>query len=310
MRCMITERDTIKAHLLLVDRDPLNLAMLVDCFRAEPGITCHAADSLEAALPRLQAHDEYFDLMIADCLMPGRDGLDRLRGMRKDERLAGIPIVLQTPRPPTLEQLREAAAAGAYHYLTMPCRHDAVVSIVHAALTKSSFRNTLRRKLHARSTAEHALDACEFAIRTLEEAGELATLVARACPNAEAALFGISELLVNGVEHGNLGLSYAEKSQLALDNCWKSEVDRRSEHPDNLGKRVRLSFRREAHQITLRIADEGRGFSWQNYLELDPRRACDPNGRGIALSKMLSFSSIHYEGCGNVAVATIAPLNS
>ena len=144
-------------------------------------------------------------------------------------------------------------------------------------------------------------------MRTLEEAGELATLIAQACPNADAALFGISELLVNGVEHGNLGLSYEEKSQLALDNRWKSEVDRRSALPDNLGKRVRLSFRRESERITLRIADEGRGFAWRNYLELDPRRACDPNGRGIALARILSFSSIHYEGCGNVAVATIAP---
>ncbi len=58
----------------------------------------------------------------------------------------------------------------------------------------------------------------------------------------------------------------------------------------------------------LLLADDGQGFAWQDYLELDPRRACDPNGRGIALSKVLSFSSIHHEGCGNIAVATIAPV--
>ena len=39
----------------------------------------------------------------------------------------------------------------------------------------------------------------------------------------------------------------------------------------------------------------GREFAWRNYLELDPHRACDPNGRGIAPARMLSFSSIHYE---------------
>jgi hypothetical protein len=39
---------------------------------------------------------------------------------------------------------------------------------------------------------------------------------------------------------------------------------------------------------------------------MDPERAFDPNGRGIALARLLSFSSIHYEGCGNVAIATIA----
>lgn len=299
----------IKAHLLLVDSDPLSLGTLVDYFHAEPGISFHAAENLEDAWKILQDPAAAFDLMILDCLMPNRGGLDHLHQIRADQRLFGIPIILQTPLPPTAGQMREGAALGAYHYLTMPCAHDAVVSIVHAALTKSSFRNALRQQLRSRATTPQNLDACEFAVRTLEEAGELATLVAQACPNSEAALFGISELLVNGVEHGNLGLSYEEKSQLALNNCWKSEVDRRSACPENLDKRVRLSFRRESHQITLRIADEGQGFAWRNYLELDPRRACDPNGRGIALSRMLSFSSIHYEGCGNVAVATIAPLN-
>ena len=295
------------AHLLLVDSDPHSLDTLVGYFQSEAGISFHTAGNPQEAWTILQDRAEQFDLMILDCLMPERGGLGLLHRIRGDQRLTGIPIVLQTPTSPTAGQIRDGAAAGAYHYLTMPARHDAVLSIVHAALTKSSFRDALRRQLRNQPGKHRQLGTCEFSIRTLEEAGELATLIAQACPNADAALFGISELLVNGVEHGNLGLSYEEKSQLALDNRWKSEVDRRSALPDNLGKRVRLSFRRESERITLRIADEGRGFAWRNYLELDPDRACDPNGRGIALARMLSFSSIHYEGCGNVAVATIAP---
>lgn len=295
-----------KAHLLLVDGDPATRQTLTDCFRTEPGITFHSASNLDEAREALQNPDSEFDLMIVDCLLPNRGGLEKLRQIREDVRLAGIPVVLQTTLPLAAEQMRAGAAVGAYHYLNTPYERTAVVSVILAALAKSSFRNALRQQLRNRSLTPQALDGCEFSVRTLEEAGELATLVAQACPNSEAALFGISELLVNGVEHGNLGLTYQEKSRLALENCWKNEVDRRSAHPDNADKRVRLSIRREAHQITLRIADEGQGFAWRNYLELDPARACDPNGRGIALARMLSFSSIHYEGCGNVAVATIA----
>lgn len=307
---MHLEIEMTDAHLLLVDSDSHSRDTLVGYFQSETGITFHTVCKPQEAWVVLQDRAERFDLMILDCLMPERGGLDLLYRIRGDQRLAEIPIVLQTPTPPTADQMHDGAAAGAYHYLTVPAQHDAVLSIVHAALTKSSFRNALRRQLRNQPGNPRQLDTCEFSIRTLEEAGELATLIAQACPNADAALFGISELLVNGVEHGNLGLSYEEKSQLALDNCWKSEVDRRSALPDNLGKRVRLSFRREPERITLRIADEGRGFAWRNYLELDPRRACDPNGRGIALARMLSFSSIHYEGCGNVAVATIAPASN
>ena len=299
----------IKAHVLLVGSDPAVLGTMVDCFRAEPGITFHSAGDLNDAWTVLQDPVAEFDLMVVDCLTPNDGGLEQLRRIRSDLRLAGIPVILQTPQPPTAEQMREGAAAGAYHYLNTPYHHDALVAIVHAALAKSSFRNALRQQLRSRSLTPQTLDGCEFSVRTLEEAGELATLVAQACPNSEAALFGISELLVNGVEHGNLGLTYEEKSRLALDNRWKDEVDRRCAHPDNAGKRVRLSFIREAHQITLRIADAGQGFAWRDYLELDPNRASDPNGRGIALARMLSFTSIYYEGCGNVAVATIAQLN-
>ena len=298
----------LKAHLLLVDGDPVSLGVLVDCFRSEPGITLSTAANPDDAWKMLQDQPGRFDLMILDCLMANRDGLDLLFRIGNDRRLAGVPIILQTPLAPTTGQVREGTAADPCHYLTMPCGRDAAVSTVHAALAKSSFRKALCRQLPTRGNAPQEMVACEFAIRTLEEAGELATLVAQACPSPEAATFGISEPLVNGVEHGNLDLAYKEKSQLALSNSWKSEVGRRSAHPDNLGKRVRLSFRRESNQITLRIADDGQAFAWQDYLELDPRRACDPNGRGIALSKVLSFRSIHYEGCGNVAVATIAPM--
>jgi hypothetical protein len=55
----------------------------------------------------------------------------------------------------------------------------------------------------------------------------------------------------------------------------------------------------------LKIYDEGHGFPWQNFLELSAERACDPNGRGIALARMMSFSQISYEGCGNIAIATL-----
>ena len=296
----------LKAHLLLVDGDPVSLGALVHCFRSEPGITLSTAVNPHDAWKMLQDQPGRFDLMILDCLMRNRGGLDLLLRIGDDRRLAGIPIILQTPLAPTAGQVREGTAAGPCHYLTMPCGRDAAVATVHAVLAKSSFSKALCRQLPTRGNAPQEMAACEFAIRTLEEAGELATLVAQACPSPEAAVFGVSELLVNGVEHGNLGLSYGEKSQLALSNCWKSEVDRRSAHRDNLGKRVRLSFRRESNQVTLRNADDGQGFAWQDYLELDPRRACDPNGRGIALSRIPSFSSVHYEGCGSVAVATIA----
>lgn len=294
------------AQLLIVDSDRQSLDALKNCFRDTPWIVVSSARSPEEAISVLQdSAGDRFDLLILDSLMAGRNGLGLAQRIKADRRLTTIPIILQTPEQPSAELLRDGAAVGAYHFLAMPACRDAVLSVVHAALTKSSFRNALRRQMRAQADRPEKLEHCEFSIRTLEEAGELAMLVAQACPNPDAALLGISELLVNGVEHGNLGLTYDDKSRLALNNQWKSEVERRSALADNLDKRVRLNFQRSENRITLRITDDGQGFTWQKYLELDPQRACDPNGRGIALARMLSFSSIHYEGCGNIAVATL-----
>jgi hypothetical protein len=50
----------------------------------------------------------------------------------------------------------------------------------------------------------------------------------------------------------------------------------------------------------------GQGFDWGRYLEFDPERAFDPNGRGIALARSLAFASVTYIDNGNVVEATIA----
>ena len=294
-----------EANVLLVVSDPLSRADLENCLNNSPDIRLSTAKNADEAMSALLGSNDRLDMLILDTHMydPASKGmLERIKG---DRRLTTTPIVLLTPTQPTSGQLRDAAATGAYHFLVMPANHDSILVVVHAALVKSSFRNFLRRQMGEQAERPELLSNCEFSIRTLEEAGELAALIAQACPNAEAALFGISELLVNAVEHGNLGLTYEEKSKLALSDQWKSEIDRRCALPDNLAKRVRLSFRRTEDRITLRISDDGQGFAWQKYLELEPQRSSDPNGRGIALARLLSFSSIHYEGSGNVAVATI-----
>ena len=68
-----------------------------------------------------------------------------------------------------------------------------------------------------------------------------------------------------------------------------------------LCRRLRL-----ADQLMFTISDEGEGFDWRGYLEFSPERAFDPNGRGIALARLASFSSLDYRGCGNIVVVTVA----
>lgn len=298
-----------KVHVLVVDDEELNLEILLEYFDGEPGFTLETAADGEIAWAMLQDKSKTYDLILLDRMMPRLDGIGLMRRIKADPHLAIIPVVLQTAAG-SAEQIREGMEAGAYYYLTKPYRRDALLAIAHAALADAGTRNSLRHRLHEHISALQFLESGEFTVRTLDEASRLAAFIAQACPNPEASVLGISELLVNGVEHGNLGLTYAEKAQFKLDDSWREEIDRRSALPENTAKRVRLSFQRNGKTITLRIADAGNGFPWQDFLDFNPDRACDPNGRGIALARMMSFSSIHYEGCGNVAVATLSTSNT
>ena len=296
---------TNKTRILAVDDEALNLEILLEYFADECALSLDTADGGEAAWALLQNPENDYKAILLDRMMPGLDGIGLLKRIKGDARLAGIPVIMQTAAN-SAAQIREGLEAGAYYYLTKPYRRDNLLAIVQAALIDAEARDALRLQLHSHINSLQFLKQAEFSIRTVDEASQLASFIARACPNAEMVVMGISELLINAVEHGNLGLSYAEKSSLKRDDCWRPEIDRRAALPSNIEKEVKLQFQRDERSITLRVIDQGNGFDWQSFLEIEPERAFDPNGRGIALARLLSFSTLIYEGGGNTAVATIS----
>ncbi|CAG0995009.1 partial serine/threonine-protein kinase RsbW, partial [Rhodocyclaceae bacterium] len=108
------------------------------------------------------------------------------------------------------------------------------------------------------------------------------------------------------VEHGNLGISYAEKSRLKREDGWEAEVKRRLGLPEYASRVARVHMAKTAEGLAFTIRDEGAGFDWQRYLDFDPERAFDPNGRGIAMARMMSFSRIEYHDNGNEVMAVVA----
>ena len=296
---------TNKTRILAVDDEALNLEILLEYFADECALSLDTADGGEAAWALLQNPENDYKAILLDRMMPGLDGIGLLKRIKGDARLAGIPVIMQTAAN-SAAQIREGLETGAYYYLTKPYRRDNLLAIVQAALIDAEARDALRLQLHSHINSLQFLKQAEFSIRTVDEASQLASFIARACPNAEMVVMGISELLINAVEHGNLGLSYAEKSSLKRDDCWRPEIDRRAALATNIEKEVKLQFQRDERSITLRVIDQGNGFDWQSFLEIEPERAFDPNGRGIALARLLSFSTLIYEGGGNTAVATIS----
>ncbi|ULA62659.1 MAG: PAS domain S-box protein [Nitrospira sp.] len=143
-----------------------------------------------------------------------------------------------------------------------------------------------------------------FELHTLTEARNLAELLAYAFPDPSRTQVGLTELFVNGVEHGNLGLSYEEKTALLEAGTLDREIARRLALPEYARKRVWVSMDRTETQLRVSVADEGAGFDWAQYLSADATRPGEGHGRGIAMAKAISFDKLEYQGRGNQVVVT------
>ena len=75
------------------------------------------ADDGNTALPLLKSGS--FDILITDWNMPGMPGLELLKAVRADERLAKLPVLMLTAEAKR-EQIVEAAQAGVSGYVIKP----------------------------------------------------------------------------------------------------------------------------------------------------------------------------------------------
>lgn len=188
----------------------------------------------------------------------------------------------------------------------LPADVDAQVlkSIYLAASEYRSQVAGLRRDVASRQSAVGTINHGQFVLSSLDEARNLATMLALACPNSDLVAIGLQELLINAVEHGNLEITADQKQNLIIEGKWRDEVERRLASPDYAGRVVMVNFQRGERMISITIQDDGDGFEYDNYVDSDVP-SDGYRGRGIAMARDLSFSSLTYLGRGNLVEATI-----
>jgi CheY-like chemotaxis protein len=289
--------------VLAVDDDAVNRHIIGEILRRDQ-MDVSFADSAEQALRLLESPQSHYDVVVLDRMMGGVDGIEVLKRMKSAPRLAGTPVVMQTAAGEP-DQVSEGLSAGAHYYLTKPYAPDALRTIVRAAMSDARARDELVIRTESAVGALGLLEGGVFACRFLEEAQGLAGLLAQLGAEPRVAVVGLWELLANAIEHGSLGIDCSEKAGLIRSEGWSVEIRRRQQLPEFKDRRVRVEVERRGDEIEFCVRDEGGGFDYAKYLELDPSRAFEPNGRGIALARLMSFRRLTYEGVGNIARATL-----
>ncbi len=130
-------RDT--ATLLVVDDNPVNVALLVDLLQADYRVL--AANSGRRALV-LARSEPRPDLILLDVMMPGMDGYAVLAALRQDARLSAIPVIFVTAMD-TMTDEEHGLKQGAVDYITKPIRPAIVQARVRTHLELKRSRDWL-----------------------------------------------------------------------------------------------------------------------------------------------------------------------
>lgn len=289
--------------VLVVDDEPIGREVMAENLSDE-GYSVVEADSGEAAWALIDAAPQRFDAILLDRLMPDMDGIEILHRVKSRSDMMHVPVIMQTGMTADADVL-EGLKAGAYYYLTKPFAADTLLAIVAAAVRDYRGHLALEDEVKRQGSTLGCLAEARFVFRTPTEARNLATLLANVAPDPGRVVLGLSELMLNAIEHGNLEIGYQQKTQLIESDSLLGEIDRLLALPEFSGRQAELLVQRNAQEVVYRIRDQGVGFNWSGFLEMSPDRAFDTHGRGIAMSRMISFDRLEYLGCGNEVEAAI-----
>ena len=168
------------AKILIADDIPANLNLLSDAL--EPaGYNILAAPSGEVALRIARVMRP--DLILLDVIMPGMDGYETCRQLKKDKATSDIPVIFITAKDET-QSVVEGFHVGGVDYITKPFQTDEVISRLRTHMTIHHLTQELRQKneelleeISKRQRAEEALQTADAQLSILSQ--QEAELVAR-----------------------------------------------------------------------------------------------------------------------------------
>jgi CheY-like chemotaxis protein len=289
----------VSSTILAIDDEPANL-LIIEEFLSDSGYTVRCMEDPREALAYLRDGGEA-DAILLDRTMPYLDGISFMAELKQMPERKHLPVIMQTAIA-SPEKIAEGIEAGVFYYLTKPFEKSLLCSLLRRALADREIYAGHSAELKERQSALERISMARFSFQSLDDVRAISNLLASFFPTPDGALLGIRELMLNAVEHGNLGIDYKLKSELMEEGRWESEIERRLSMLEYSRKFATVEIERGEAEICLRIVDQGEGFDWKSYTNFDTDRMLDAHGRGIFMAKAISFDDIEYLPPGNRVV--------
>lgn len=111
----------------------------------------------------------------------------------------------------------------------------------------------------------------------------------------------VREMIINAIEHGNLNVTYEEKTRAQTRADYFSFLNERQKDPRYRDRKVRLVYSLNRRRVIYRISDEGPGFDHKRMLARGAEAANAAglaHGRGLTMTLNM-FDIVRYNERGN-----------
>ena len=131
--------------VLVVDDSPETLSLLTDALEAA-GATVLVAVEGANALALVERITP--DVILMDAVMPGMDGFETCRRLKRNKSVAHVPVIFMTGLSET-EQIVKGLEAGGVDYVTKPISPDELIARIRVHLANARQTHSARAALDA-----------------------------------------------------------------------------------------------------------------------------------------------------------------
>jgi CheY-like chemotaxis protein/anti-sigma regulatory factor (Ser/Thr protein kinase) len=236
-------------------------------------------------------------VVVSDIMMPKMDGLMLLNEIRRIDRNA--TVILMTGQG-NEDVLLKALRGGATNFFKKPFNVreliDEIRKVVEFRLEAA--RSSLFSPLLVEEMKHFVMPRADSPFFPI--INQITLQLPCLLPQEDILnlKIGIEEIITNAIEHGNLGISYDEKSKAIQESRLAELIADKGRESDAAGRAVHITSRLSPEVFEIAVRDDGHGFDWRSLPAVEPENLLAFNGRGIFLTKIY-FDEVVYNDSGN-----------